>query len=83
MTDHPLPVVGVKLAFSWECPTCSQKNYADAVFHEFDAEEKAEVREETGEDPVTGEWVAQPEVVSCPNCGTACETKNSGQHAPV
>lgn len=83
MADSAMPEVGLHLAFSWKCPRCNQHQYVDAVFAEITPDDRDEAITNGEEAPVTGEWVTNPEVVTCAGCGLVCSAVNSGQHAPV
>lgn len=60
--------VELHLAYAWDCDECGRENFERAIIAEFSPEEWDEMRAE-GIDPRTGNWVTNPDEVTCRACG--------------
>ena len=77
--DGEPPRVQVDLAYTWVCPSCSARNYERAVVKEFSEQEAAELAEDEGFVPQTGQWVTHPDELECLTCGRSYRGYNAGQ----
>ena len=67
--------VELRGAYEWTCPECGIDHFVRGISLEPSEEEATELREHHGidEDDV-GNWMLQPESVTCPNCHQEFET---------
>ena len=72
-------IVEVRLAFAFNCAQCGQENFVNSVMHEFGPDEQAEMAEDLGEKPQTGNWITHPEHVKCCRCGAEFRAVNPGE----
>ncbi len=67
--------VELRPAFSWDCPSCDQENFARAIVAEFAPEDIKELKEEFGFNSWDqGDFLMQPKKVTCCNCQESFES---------
>lgn len=61
--------VELRPAFEWTCEECGRDQFAKCIVPEMSEEDRADLAEQIGEDPVDGEFLCAPEQVTCAFCG--------------
>lgn len=62
-----VPSVILEPAFTWCCPKCHGINFELPIVAELTEEQRAEIQEEYGENPI-GKWTVAPDTVECKHC---------------
>lgn len=65
--DAAVPSVILEPAFTWCCPKCHGINFELPIVAELTEEQREEIQEEYGENPI-GRWTVAPDTVGCKHC---------------